>query len=141
VRAEVHGLRNVVSDLKGSSAPGDSLATALRRFAARFGEATGVEVVCALPEQVHLPDALAGEVIQMVAEALSNVRRHTGSRRVRIELECRAGEVELRVVNRVETQAAPFTPKSLAERCAALGGWLRVTPDGDQTVVAAVIPR
>lgn len=139
-RSEIEGLRGFVRHLKGARQSEDSLIASIRRFADRFSQATGIRLRCELPSQARLPDRLAGEVFQMVTEALSNVRRHTGSPEARIDLVCDDTLLTLRVANSVRRTAAPFTPGSIAERAAALGGRAEVTVGSKETAVTVHVP-
>ena len=87
------------------------------------------------------------QVVRIVKESLSNVRKHADATRVRIELSpTRAG---LGVTVRddgvgFEPSQAP-TPghrglKNLADRAAVVGGWLRVEPGDPGTTVSFWVP-
>jgi signal transduction histidine kinase len=89
--------------------------------------------------QPYLGFQIGVDAIRMVAEGLSNVRRHTSSPRVTIGMACHREHFILCIENDgvVETTPAPFTPLSLTERAAALGG--RVSVAGTATGSTAVI--
>lgn len=120
-----------------------SLLPAVRRFAGKFSEATGIAVHVEAGADLCVNDRLAAEVFQMVAEGLSNVRRYTGSMRATVGLACDDSHLVLRVGNDVTAGSAPvsFVPRSIMERAAALGGRGHVewTGSGD-TVVVVDIP-
>jgi signal transduction histidine kinase len=125
-----------------------TLAEALERLAARFGEETGVRV-----RLVADDDALAGltrdrEVILLRAaqEALTNVRRHAQATRVELVLAADGPDtVRLEVVDdgRGMPQAAVegFGLRGMRDRVATGGGSLAVTSgDGTGTSVQVTMP-
>jgi len=117
------------------------LVPAARRFAARFSEVTGIAVTVEADRDFPLDARLAAEAFQMVAEGLSNVRRHTQAAQATVGLAERDGLLRLRIANEQAEPTAPFTPRSLAERAMALGGQVHVRTDSDsQTVVEIDVP-
>lgn len=136
-------LRRYISGLKGAGGHEDSLLSSIRRFAAKFSEATGIAVQVETGSYFHISDRLAAEVFQMVSEGLSNIRRHTISRNVIIGLECHGDYIILRIENDAEGEPVTdhFTPRSILERAEALGGQAIVERNGtDHTVVVVKIP-
>jgi signal transduction histidine kinase len=126
----------------GGEAEGDLL-TALRRYTSRFAEATNIDVQVDSTAPVHLNGRLAAEVFQMVAEGLSNVRRHTNATQAAVRLSQQNGHLILRLENENlnGTDLSPFTPRSIGERATALGGNVRVEQrDGSTTSVVVEIP-
>ena len=92
---------------------------------------------------VHRKKQLAAEVFHIVLAGLSNVRRHTCSTQVTLSLACANEHLSLRIANTVAVGAvpAPFVPRSIMERTAALGGCTRVERSADHgTVVVVDIP-
>jgi len=135
-------LRGYVRGLKSGGAREASLIAAVRRFAARFGEATSIDVRVDAADNLQVNDRLAAEVFQLVAEGLSNIRRHTTSSQAAVELSTTDHHLCVRVENdHVNDQASPpFTPRSISERAAALGGHARVEQKADATAVVVEIP-
>jgi signal transduction histidine kinase len=137
---EVNGLRGFVRGLKDSDERGD-LASAVRRFAAQFGEDYEIEVEFECAGRLNVNDRLAAELIRFVHEGLSNVRKHTRATRVALRLEGRERVCRLRIENNGAETTAPFTPRSIAERARELGGHASVERAGeDRTVVTVEIP-
>jgi signal transduction histidine kinase len=104
---------------------------------------------------VKVNDRLAAELFQIVAEGLSNVRRHAFCRDARVEISCKETSLLLQIKNsrpriggNAETERTEahdgnrdFRPHSIAERAAALGGETQVFVDEkDYTVVSVGIP-
>jgi hypothetical protein len=105
--------------------------------------------------KIKVNDRLAAELFQIVAEGLSNVRRHAFCRDARVEISCQDSSLLLQIKNsRPRTGGNPdgeprdghdgvksFRPHSIAERAASLGGDTQVfVDDKDYTVVSVGIP-
>jgi signal transduction histidine kinase len=144
---EVNGLRGFVSGLKGGEARGDGFLDAVRRFAAQFAEDYGLDVRVESEGDINLDGRLAAELIQIVHEGLSNVRKHTTASSSKITLARADGILQLYIENddaRAEDgmARAPFVPGSIAERAEELGGSVSVERSRDgHTVVKVKIPR
>jgi signal transduction histidine kinase len=121
-------LRSYAHGLRGSGGRESNLVPAIRRFVTKFANATGINVFVEANPDMHINDRLAAEVFQMVAEGLSNIRRHTHATQARIALLRQSDHLILRIENdnREATGSAVFKPRSLTERAAALGGRVRV---------------
>ena len=76
-------LRDYTRDIKTSDTATDTLLVpAVKRFAAKFSDATGIRVDVDADSTISVNDRLAGEVFQMISEGLSNVRRHSQAKSV-----------------------------------------------------------
>ena len=77
----------------------------------------------------------------MVAEGISNVRRHSLASLATVRVACRGGRLSLAIANLHDPDAPPrhFTPRSITERAAALGGTVRVDL-APETMVHVEIP-
>jgi len=126
--AGVEDLRSQVTSLRGGAWAGGAFLSAVSRFAARFADATGIAVHVDAPHDLALDDAIAGEAFQMVAEGLSNVRRHTQSERVRVRCYRQNGHLRLSIDNEGAGVEGfqPFSPRTISERALGLGGRVRV---------------
>ena len=126
--AGVKDLREYVYGLKESGEKESSLAPAIRRYAAKFAETTGIAVDVNVAPEILINDRLAAEVFHMTVEGLSNVRRHTDSIWAGIRLDCTEGRLELEIENdgNGSSRNRTFMPYSLSQRTAALGGEIRV---------------
>jgi signal transduction histidine kinase len=140
--AGVDDLRSQVSSLRGGAWAGGAFLSAVSRFAARFADATGIAVDVEAPSDIVLDDRLAGEAFQMVAEGLSNVRRHTRAERVRVSCDRRNGHLRLSIDNEGARDEAflPFSPRTISERAQGLGGRVTVEerPEGGTSVVVEI---
>jgi signal transduction histidine kinase len=129
-KEEVEGLRSYMRALHdGPHRDPDVLASAIHRYCARFSSVTGIDVDVVTEGEPHVEPRIAGEVFQIVAEALSNVRRHTDAATASVRIASRDDRVVVQIEN--DTSPAPtgaprFSPKSLGERAAALGGSVEV---------------
>ena len=148
---ELAELRRFVWGLRASEERMDVLLPAIERYAERFSLVTGIKVDVAAYGKVKVNDRLAAELFQIVAEGLSNVRRHAFCRDARVEISCKDTSLLLQIKNsRPRSGPNPdgerldgktFRPHSIAERAASLGGETQVFVDEkDYTVVSIGIP-
>lgn len=150
---ELAELRRFVRGLRAGEEKMDVLLPAIERYAQRFSLVTGIKVDVQAQGNVKVNDRLAAELFQIVAEGLSNVRRHAFCRDARVEISCENSSLLLQIKNsRPRTNpeiergdgnesARTFRPHSIAERAASLGGDTRVFVDEkDYTVVSVGIP-
>ena len=152
---ELAELRRFVWGLKASEERTDVLLPAIERYAERFSMVTGINVDVEAYGKVKVNDRLAAELFQIVAEGLSNVRRHAFCRDARVEISCKETLLLLQIKNsRPRAGGNPdgergdgsepsrsFRPHSIAERAASLGGDTKVFVDEkDYTVVSVGIP-
>ena len=150
---ELVELRRFVWGLRAGEERTDVLLPAIERFAERFSLVTGIKVDVEARGKVKVNDRLAAEVFQIVAEGLSNVRRHAFCRDARVEISCKNSSLLLQIKNsRPRTNpdqergdghesVKTFRPHSIAERAASLGGDTQVFVDEkDYTVVSVGIP-
>lgn len=141
---ELATMRDVISGLRGTPGrAGALLSSAVQRQAARFGQLFGIQVEVEVAGEMPVSRRMAGEIFHIVAEGLSNIRRHTQSRQAWISLRTVDGLVVLgiRNANSPQTPCAPeFTPVSLTERATALGGSIKLDRDEAGTTVTIRIP-
>ena len=135
----IEDLRQYVGGLKTGGERKGSLLPALRRFGAKFSEATGVAVrVETEAPDAFINDRLAGEIFQMATEALSNIRRHSEAKTATVRVACGDRNLSLRVTNDGPPgdNAGSFIPRSITERAASLGGtvFVRRPPQGGAVV-------
>lgn len=134
-------LRRYVGDLKNPGGWEGNLLSAVKRFASRYQEVTGIRVQVQSESSLPAGDRLAAEVFQMVVEGLSNVRRHTDSAQACVRLSSGNGQLVLEIENENRRPCSQFLPRSISERAAALGGTTRVLPvEGQKTTVIVEIP-
>ena len=137
----IDDLRSYVHGLSRSSDSSSVLHEALVRFAKRFSDSTGIIVVISCPQNLHLGDRLAAEVFQLIAEALSNIRRHTTSETAAIRLAVEHDRLVVEVSNvRDGLSPGEFLPKTISSRCESLGGVAMIVNRGKETKVKVTIP-
>ena len=137
----ISDLRNYVRGLRSPGSGEGSLLPAVRRFTTRFSQATNISVEVEASGDLAISDRLSAQVFQMVAEGLSNIRRHTTAERATINLARQDSHLILRVENDcAEANPPDFTPRSISERAATLGGTAHVeqTPSGTTSVVISI---
>jgi signal transduction histidine kinase len=153
---ELAELRRFVWGLRANEERMDILLPAIERYAERFSMVTGIKVDVEAYGKVKVNDRLAAELFQIVAEGLSNIRRHAFCRDARVEISCKETSLLLQIKNsrpragggnseveRVDGSDGirSFRPHSIAERAASLGGDTQVFVDEkDYTVVSVGIP-
>jgi signal transduction histidine kinase len=152
---ELVEMRRYVWGLKASEDRRDVLLPAINRFVTRFASVTGIHVDVMTRGKVEINDRLAAELFQIVAEGLSNVRRHALCNEARVEIACESNRLSLQIKNRRPGETSDlhfgrdgnhnektlFTPRSIAERAALFGGETKVSIDeNNYTVVNVSIP-
>jgi signal transduction histidine kinase len=150
---ELVELRRYVWGLRAGEERRDVLFPAIERFTARFTSVTGIKVDVNSQGKIEVNDRLAAELFQMVTEGLSNVRRHALCDDASVDLTCQNGKIVLQIKNRRPSlngnpngednheEPTLFTPKSISERAALLGGETLVSVDEkNYTVVTVAIP-
>ncbi len=147
VRRLAWGLRPSVLDDLG-------LATALERYAEEFGRTRGITVALQTAglEEARMPAAVETALYRIMQEALSNVARHAGARRVGVQLQRHGATVALVVEDDGQgfDPAQPPAPStaarglgihSMRERAAVHKGALAIdSAPGRGTRVAVEIP-
>ena len=138
----INDLRCYVGGLKQDEESEGGLLPAMRRFAGKFSEATGIVVEVEAKGDIHANQLLAAEAFQMMTEGLNNIRKHTHAVRAKVSMICESGHLILKIRNESSKgEAAPFfVPASISERAAALGGNVRVTTlaEGGSSVIVEI---
>jgi len=120
------------------------LSTYTEEYEDRFGIRVHVEIDPDLPD---LPVRIQAELLRIAQEALANVHRHAGARRVDLRARTDAGGVLLTIVDdgrgfdAREPQATDFGLLAMHERAALIGGRLRIeSRPGHGTIVEVRAP-
>lgn len=142
---EIAGLRGFVHGLKDREGRKDDFVLAVERFAAQFAQNYDLDVKVESKGDFRVNDRLAADLIQIVHEGLSNVRKHTPATVCKITLERADSSLLVSVENddpsADQAARAPFTPRSITERAEELGGHVAVERAGDgRTLVRVEIP-
>ncbi|HEX6729201.1 MAG TPA: histidine kinase, partial [Pyrinomonadaceae bacterium] len=151
---ELVELRRYVWGLRAGEERRDVLLPSIHRYVARFASVTGINVDVKAPGKIEVNDRLAAELFQIVAEGLSNVRRHALCDDASVEITTNEGKLFLAIKNRRpevsgdlsggdghRARPALFMPRSISERAELLGGNTQVSVDeNNYTVVKVTIP-
>lgn len=138
-------LRAFTFDLKaGALSAGGSLEAALARQAERYKRFYGLEVDLTCDDAAELSGPTATAVFRIVAEALSNIVRHTTAKRAFVHTSLTGASLLIEIGNAPADGAGArpnFLPQSIAERVIEMQGALNVNADANgYTVVEATIP-
>ncbi len=140
-------LRRYVGRLRsGKCQSGHDLSLpAVRRQVERFTEFYGLNVKVGGDNDVVVPAHLSEEVMHIVREGLSNIRRHTVAEDAAINLREGKGRLVVEIIQSKErlnghNGVVPFFPRSLNERARELGGRVNVErrPRGETAVLVEV---
>ena len=150
VEAAVADVRQSILSLR--TGPEGGLVPALHEYLAKFGDLAGLQTEVAVADGEDLPlDPVAQlQLLRIVQEALTNVRKHAQASRARLTLE-RQGDG---IVVMVEDDGKGFDPQAvkrdrgqrfglltMEERAQAIGGVLRVdSASGQGTRVTLRVP-
>lgn len=142
---EVAGLRGFVRGLKDGEERADNFVSAVQRFAAQFAQNYDLDVKVESKGDFRVNDRLAADLIRIVHEGLSNVRKHSSAAASRITLERADRSLRISIENddpRSDDDPRPtFTPRSIHERAEELGGHVEVERTADaRTLVRVEIP-
>lgn len=122
---ELHELRELVSGMRsGSGGADNAIGPVLQRQARRFSELFGIAVRVTCDEGLAIGRRLTAELVPIVSEALTNIRRHTRAHSAEIEFRADDDHYLLRIANPndVASPPAPFIPRSIVERAEFLQG-------------------
>jgi signal transduction histidine kinase len=127
-------VRELVADLRPRVLDEMGLCAALQWYVRRFQEMTGV--TCELSvDEIAAPPEVATASFRIVQEALTNVARHAGARRVQIALRREGDAIHVSVTDDGRgfdlpaRRSAGFGLLGMSERAQALGGALDVSTE------------
>jgi two-component system sensor histidine kinase UhpB len=140
--------RDVMADLRPPALDEFGLLSALRAHAEQFAARTGIEAAVRGAEPVPaLPGIVQTALFRIAQEALVNVAKHAGARRVEVRLIAANGGAELSIVDRgigfdlaQAEQGLSWGLRNMRERADAVGASLRIesTPGNGTTVRVGV---
>jgi len=141
----IRDLRRYMTTLQDDTTlGGDSLLSAVRDQASHYHRFYGIEVEVRCDGEVQVNSQLAGALLQIVAEGLSNILRHTTAKRAHLTLHREGQTLVLEIANESpsdESAEPVFTPRSIAARTRSLGGRFVVERGAlGYTIVRIVIP-
>jgi signal transduction histidine kinase len=143
--SEVVDLRGFVRNLKGEGKYNEDLHSVVQRVTSQFIEHYGIDVRVEYLNRINIDGRLAAEVLQLIYEGLSNIRKHTRAAHSIIRLNCDDTTLNLEIENDCangdDSSPSPFIPQSITERAKYLGGSARVEQSEDhRTRVKIEIP-
>jgi signal transduction histidine kinase len=131
---DIYGdVRQQILELRSAQPEEAGLARAITEYATGWSRQTGVELDLALESGVELPAEPGRQLLRIMQEALTNVRKHAGASRVRIELARGGSELRLSVADdgvgfdpETDRASGRFGLKTMEERAASIGATLAV---------------
>jgi signal transduction histidine kinase len=151
LEAEIESVHAIISELRPAALDDLGLRPAIETLAQHHRVVHGTEVAC----QLELPDPgrndprLAPElettVYRLVQEALTNVAKHAGAKRVRIAVAAGDASVTVEIADDgtgfdAEAVSAGFGLMGMRERVALAGGAVELASDREGTTVRATLP-
>ncbi len=146
-------VREGMLGLRAAAYSRDGLLPALREYAAQYTEMSDVKVVVEVAddtEHFHLAPSVEIQLMRIVQEALTNVRKHSGATAVNVEFANKGNELQVTVADnghgfeleRLQSTGWPrFGLQTMRERAEAVGGTLSIdTAPGRGTNVHVHIP-
>ena len=142
--ATIFDLRRYVTTLREDKMlAGDSLIASIKEQADHFKRFYGIDVTVKCDAEIRLNSRLAGAVLQIFAEGLSNILRHTQARRAYLSMLCENNKLLLEIANESPENKCQddFMPRSINARASSLGGTSLVSCNQEAyTVVSINIP-
>ena len=151
VREAYEEVRHAILALRTPLSPGIELPKMLQQYLESFRSQTGIDVSVNVRDEaaVRFASRTALQLVRVVQEALSNVRKHAASERTGLTFEVRGRQAVLTIsddgigfdVSKVYTGGQHFGIQVMTERMVALGGSLEITSAaGKGTRVVAKLP-
>jgi two-component system, NarL family, sensor histidine kinase UhpB len=145
VRTSLEDVRRIAIELRPEALDDLGLASALSVLCDRFAERSGLEVTCAVAEALpDLPASTELVIYRVAQEALTNVARHSGSRRAELSLEPDDGGLLLTVRDHGRGVRPGQPPGSgmrgMHERAGLVGAALQIRDAHPGTEVSLRVP-
>lgn len=143
--ATISDLRRYVTTLREDQVlTRDTLVSSIHEQADHFKRFYGIDVKVKCDSEIRLSTRLACAVLQIFSEGLSNILRHTQTKRAYLAVNCIGQNLQLEIANEVPDSAnskTDFIPGSINARALSLGGASFVKNDSNgYTVVHVNIP-
>ncbi|MBI2849691.1 MAG: GAF domain-containing protein [Chloroflexi bacterium] len=145
--------REVILGLRTTAIGEDGLLPALRRYAERYTEMTGIRVdmgVNGAVECPRLPSTIEIQLLRIVQESLTNIRKHAKATEARVTFQRNDSQIRVTIADNgqgFESTHLPLTGRprfglqTMRERAEALGGSLVIdSATGQGTKVEVCIP-
>jgi signal transduction histidine kinase len=142
----ISSLRQYIGGLKAQLV--EPLVPALLELAKNYQRRHGIEVTVNADSDLKINERMAAEIYQLVAEGLSNVRRHTKSKHAIVNIRYQEEQLVVEMANECHSKGSfkQFKPRSMTERATNLGGTVSVHHQPSigtvlaTTIVSAEIP-
>jgi signal transduction histidine kinase len=124
------------------------LIAALQWMTLRFEKRTGIPTLFRTShEQLHLPAGVPLVAYRTAQEALTNISKHAGATRVRVDLTVAAGVLSLEISDNGQglskqdlAKARSFGIRGLHERASTVGGWVDLSSSATGTILILSVP-
>jgi signal transduction histidine kinase len=148
---EAYGdVRESIIDLRTLPEPHRTFATVLEEYLARWKEQTGISTQLTIDADLTLPTSAELQLVRIVQESLTNVRKHSKAKTAKIDVRRREGTLAITIVDdgigfhQAQPSRSDFPRFGLAtmkERASSIGGTFVVdsTP-GEGTRVRVTVP-
>jgi signal transduction histidine kinase len=151
IEREIENLRAIITDLRPAALDELGLRTAIEALLDRHREQSGFQIEDELTLRgpvagdARLDAEIEGTAYRLVQEALTNVAKHAGARRVRVTV----GESDGELLVEVQDDGAGFDPDAASqgfglagmyERVSLAGGTLSIDSGEQGTLVRACLP-
>jgi len=151
---EIANLREEMDRVKPLEVEPVSLLNSMVRIVEKFGREQGIRASFSADASDHrLPPRVCTELVRILQEALTNVRKHSGAHKVQVRFARENGHYKLSVeddgrgfgfsgrLSYSELEASPYCPLVIKERVRAIGGNLVVeTAPGAGARVEICVP-
>ncbi len=142
-------VRENILSLRTTLAGDIGLLPALQQYLDEFQVQTGIaaELVNAAPGAPRLSPLAEAQLVRIVQEALTNVRKHAGAGQVQVRLAAAEGELRVAIADNGQGISAPedgrwrFGLSTMRERAESVGGDLSIhSAPGQGTTIEARLP-
>jgi signal transduction histidine kinase len=147
LREEIIGLRNTI-------VPGEDLLPVLTEYLDRFQRQWGIETkldvvrVPSVASRLSLTPASEIQLLRIIQEGLTNIRRHANAHRIRLRVDEGLEEIMVSIqddgkgFDPENVTSEGFGLKIMSERAASVGGRITIySKDGQGTTLEIILPR
>jgi len=148
---EAYGdVREAIVDLRTLPEPRRSFAEVLEEYLLRWREQTGIGTQLTIESGLLLPASAELQLVRIIQESLTNVRKHSKATTARIDIRRRSGTFVVSIVDdgvgfnpavRVRSEFPRFGLSTMRERAEGIGGTFTIeSVPGQGTTVRAQVP-
>jgi signal transduction histidine kinase len=146
VKQSVQAVRHVMTELRPPGLDELGLPAALKWHAERLAARSGIDVAVDADERLPRPSRnVEDALLRIYLEALTNVAKHAGARKVQVQLRAHGDQVILRVADDgrgfVEKPREGWGLTIMEERARSVGAELRIRSARGGTTLELVVPR